>query len=83
MNSLGGLKSLRIHNHSNITFLYLNINSIKKKFDNLKLIINENVDILCISETKTEGSFPTAQFLLPRYHQTRSAINLYKSPFDL
>ena len=81
MNSLGGLKSLRIHKHSNITFLYLNINSIK--IDNLKLIINENVDILCISETKTEGSFPTAQFLLPRYHQTRRTINLYKSPFDL
>ena len=71
MNSLG------------LNSLYLNINSIKKKFDNLKLIINENVDIPCISETKTEGSFPTAQFLLPRYHQTRRTINLYKSPFDL
>ena len=71
MNSLG------------LNSLYLNINSIEKKFDNLKSIINENVDILCISETKTEGSFPTAQFLLPRYHQTRRTINLYKSPFDL
>ena len=43
MNSLDGLKSLRIHNHSNITLSYLNINSIRKKFDDLKLIVNENV----------------------------------------
>ena len=69
MNSLDGLKSLRIHNHSNITFSYLNINLIRKKFDNLKLIINENVDILCISETKIDESFPIAQFLLPGYHK--------------
>ena len=69
MNSLDGLKSLRIHNHSNITLSYLNINSITKKFDGLKLIVNENVDILCITETKIDESFPTAQFLLPGYHK--------------
>ena len=69
MNSLDGLKSLRIHNHSNITLSYLNTNSIRKTFDDLKLIVNENVDILCIAETKIE-SFPTAQFLLPGYHKT-------------
>ena len=54
MNSLDVLKSLRIHNHSNITLSYLNINSIRKKFDDLKLIANENVDILCIAETKID-----------------------------
>ena len=69
MNSLDGLKSLRIHNHSNITLSYLNINSIRKKFDDLKLIVNENVDILCLAETKIDESFPTAQFLLPGCHK--------------
>ena len=69
MNSLDRLKSLRIHNHSDITFSYLNINSIRKKFDDLKIIINENADILCIAETKIDESFPTAQFLLPGYHK--------------
>ena len=69
MNSLDGLTSLRIHNHSNITLSYLNINSIRKKFDDLKLIVNENVDIICIAEAKIDKSFPTAQFLLPRYHK--------------
>ena len=72
MNYLDGLKSLRIHNHSNITFSYLNINSIRKKLDYLKLIINENVDILCIAETKIDESFPTAQFLWSGYHKTYS-----------
>ena len=69
MNSLDSLKSLRIHNHSNITLSHLNINSIKKKFDDLKLIVHENVDILCLAETKIDESFPTAQFLLPGYHK--------------
>ena len=63
------LNYLRIHNHSNITLSYLNINSIRKKFDDLKLIINENVDIICIAETKIDESFPTAQFLLSGYHK--------------
>ena len=66
MNSLDGLKSLRIHNHSNITLSYLNINS---NFDDLKLIVNENVYILCLAETKIDETFPTAQFLLPGYHK--------------
>ena len=67
--SLDGLKSLRIHNHSNIIVSYLSINSIRNKFDDLKLIIDENVDILCIGETKIDESFPTAQFILSGYHK--------------
>ena len=69
MNSLDGLTSLRIHNHSNISLSYLNINSIRKKFDGLKLIVNGNVDILCITETKINESFSTAHFLLAGYHK--------------
>ena len=71
MNSIDDLKCLRIHNNSNITLSYLNINSIRKNFDDLKLIVNENVDILCIAETKIDESFPTAQFLLPGYKPYR------------
>ena len=62
MNSLDKLKSFRIHNHSNITLSYLNINSVRKKLDDLKLMINKNADIVCIAE-----SFLTSQFLLPGY----------------
>ena len=68
-NSLAELKSLRIRNHNNVIFSYLSINSIRKKFDNLTLIIDEHVDILCVAETKIDNSFPTAQFSWPGYHK--------------
>ena len=43
---------------------HLNINSIRNNFDALSLMVKKNVDILMISETKLDDSFPTAQFLL-------------------
>ena len=43
---------------------HLNINSIRNKFDAFSLIVKNNVDILMISETKLDDSFPTGQFLL-------------------
>ena len=50
-------------------FSYLNINSIRYKFDNHKTIINENFHILCIAESKIDKSFTLAQFMLPEYHK--------------
>ena len=64
------MRSLRIQNSRNIIFSYLNINSIRYKFDNLKTIINENLDILCIAESKIDKSFTTAQFMLPGYQKS-------------
>ena len=43
---------------------HLNIRSIQNKFDALSLTVKNNVDILIISETKLDDSFPTAQFFL-------------------
>ena len=43
---------------------HLNINSIRNKFDALSFIIDTNIDILLISETKLDGSFASAQFRL-------------------
>ena len=42
----------------------LNINSIKNKFHFLESEASKHLDILLISETKTDESFPSAQFLL-------------------
>ena len=39
------------------------------KFDNIKLVIDEHVDILCVAETKIDNSFPTAKFSWPGYHK--------------
>ena len=38
------------------------------KFTDLQTIINGNVDIVSVAETKLDASFPSAQFPLERYH---------------
>ena len=47
-------------------------NSIKfcdgfEKFDGLKFVIDNKIDIFLTSETKLDDSFPTAQFLIERF----------------
>ena len=44
---------------------HLNINSIRTKFDLLVDQIKGNVDIMGISETKFDESFPSGQFKIP------------------
>ena len=58
------LRQIRQKNSNWLTFAQLNVNAIKNKFDSLVELIKENVDILLISETKIDSSFPTAQFLI-------------------
>ena len=43
---------------------HLNINPLASKFDQLKLIIGNNIDILIITETKTDTSFLNSQFMI-------------------
>ena len=59
---------VRCKNPSNLNFVYLNINSVTNKFEKLIGIINENVDIFIIAETKLIGSFPTAEFEIKEYY---------------
>ena len=62
------LKVLRNDNPSNLNFCYLNINSVRNKFTDSQIIINGNVDIVSIAETKLDASFPSAQFTIEEYH---------------
>ena len=41
---------------------HLNINSTVGNFDHLKVIIVKYIDILVLTETKTDSSFPNAKF---------------------
>ena len=41
---------------------HLNTNSVGKKFDAFTYIIDKTIDLLLISETKLDDSFPIAQF---------------------
>ena len=62
------LYTLRNENPSNIIFCYLNINSVRKKISDLHEVINGNVNIVSITETKTDASLPSGQFVLDGYH---------------
>ena len=42
----------------------LNINSVSNKFDQLKLFVSDKVDILVITETKSDSTFSTSEFLI-------------------
>ena len=67
------LKSVKMKYNENIVVAQLNINSIRNKFDQLLSIIQRNVDILVITETKLDYTFPNSQF----------EIDGYSAPFRL
>ena len=56
------LRKIRVSNVDNLIIANLNINSIRNKFDQLKVLIKDNIDILVVTETKLDDSFPVAQF---------------------
>ena len=57
------LKRLQ-HSHLNkVIFSYLNINSIRNKSGDLDKMVDGNIDILCIAETKLDESFPNNRFV--------------------
>ena len=58
------LKGIRMKNLRGLIIAYLNINSLRNKFESLKFLIGANVDFLIIAETRLNATFPTAQFLI-------------------
>ena len=43
------------------------INSVRNKFEPLKQMIKNNLNILLVSETKTDDTFPAGQFCIDSY----------------
>ena len=48
---------------------HVNVNLLSDKFDQLKLIIKNKVDILLITETKLDSSLPDSQFMIDGFRQ--------------
>ena len=67
------LKALHLSNVDRIIVAQINVNSIRNKFDALIAGIQNKVDILLISETKLNETFPTRQF----------SIDGFTSPYRL
>ena len=58
------LKSIRVANVNRLIIGQLNINSLRNKFEALKLIVRGNLDILIITESKLDETFPVNQFVI-------------------
>ena len=67
------LQNLRIKNWNMIIVGYLNINSVKNKIHELADLVTGKVDILLISESKIDNTFPTTQFV----------ISVFSTPYRL
>ena len=61
------LENLTLKNNHRLVIGNLSINSISTKFDNLKLIIQGKIDMLVITESKADSTFPLNQFGMQRY----------------
>ena len=61
------LKNTRLKNLNKLIIAQPNTNSLCNKFDSLVRMLHNNLDILLISETKIDSSFPTAQFQIGGY----------------
>ena len=62
------LKDIKITNLNRIIIFHININSIRNKFELLAAAVMGNVDILMVTETKIDESFPTNQFVIPGFN---------------
>ena len=60
-----GLKEMKSQCPDQLIISHLNINSIHNKLDALFHIIDNNLDIMMISETKLDDSFPKAKLFFP------------------
>ena len=67
-NPLRKLRDLALKNLGKIIIGHLNINSVRNKINVLKAMTGDNIDILVISETKIDNSFPTNQFSIDGYN---------------
>ena len=61
------LKSIKISNINRLTIAQLNINSLRNKIESLKLLMTGNIDILIITATKLDETFPKQQFWIDGY----------------
>ena len=61
------LKSLRLKSSNKVITCHININSLRNKFELLTEMVRDKVDLLMISETKLNSSFPNAQCYMTSY----------------
>ena len=63
------LETLKAKNRDRPIVAHININFLSQKFEPLKDIIKDNIDILLVSETKLDDTFPDGQFFIEGYKE--------------
>ena len=61
------LKNLRLKNSNKVIVGHININSLRTKFELLTEMVQDEVDLLMISQRKLDSSFTNAQFYMKSY----------------
>ena len=71
-----GLKEIKNQSPNKLILGHLIINSVRNKFGSFTYTIDNNIDLLLISETKLDDSFPMALFQMKdfsvRYRHNRN-----------
>ena len=61
------LNKIKVQNTNRIVIGHININFLEKKFEPLVSQVKDKIDILLVTETKLDSSFPTNQFRIDGY----------------
>ena len=70
LDPLSEIKNLRLRNVNEVIIGNIIINSLPNKFEQLKELVMKHADVLVITETKLDDSFPTSQFLMKYFAET-------------
>ena len=57
-NQSDALTEIRFKNPKQLIIAHLNINSLRSKFDQLKILVQDKIDILVVTESKLDDTFP-------------------------
>ena len=69
LNPLSTIKNIRLSNVNRVVIDNVNINSLPNKFSQLKELVLKSVDILVLTQTKLDDSFPNSQFRVDGFSQ--------------
>ena len=58
------LSNIRKDNLNRVILGQLNINHLSGKFEDLRYVIKDKMDVLVLTETKIDDSYPTSHFLI-------------------
>ena len=59
-NCISKLRNISVNNVNNVIIRTISIDPLRSKFDEFKLVVSEIFDILIITETKLNNTFPTS-----------------------